>query len=80
MWKTANSQLEKEFKFENFSMAVYFVNLIKDIANNANHHPDLLIHSYNHVKVMLKTHDKDAITEKDHNLASEIDEIFKNLN
>jgi len=75
MWKTVNSQLEKEFKFENFSQAVYFVNLIKDLANSANHHPDILIHSYNCVKVMLKTHDENAITEKDHLLAKEIDKL-----
>lgn len=75
MWKKIESNLTKEFKFENFSQAVHFVNLIKDIANSANHHPDILIHSYNCVKVMLKTHDENAVTEKDHLLAEKIDEL-----
>ncbi len=74
-WKIKQATLQKEFQFQDFSEAVQFVNQVKDLANAANHHPDILIHSYNQVKIMLMTHDQNAITDKDHNLAKAIDNL-----
>ena len=73
IWIEKDGCLNKTFKFKNFVAAVDFVNKIVPIAEAKNHHPDLLIHSYNQVKISLKTHDKNAITQKDHALASDID-------
>ena len=74
-WKIEGKSLEKEFVFANFTEAIKFVNKIVPIAEEANHHPDILIHSYKKVKIMLFTHSKDKITEKDYSLAKEIDAI-----
>jgi len=77
-WKVENNLLTKEFGFNNFVEAIQFVNKILPLAEEMNHHPDILIHSYKKVKVMLFTHSEKKITEKDHSLAKKIDNIKKN--
>lgn len=74
-WKIENKQLVKEFEFTNFIEAIKFVNKIQPLAEGANHHPDILIHSYKKVKIMLFTHSENKITEKDYSLAKKIDAI-----
>ena len=72
-WKTENNKLVKEYEFKNFVQAVDFVNKIVPLAEKADHHPDLLIHSYKKVRVELMTHSEGKITQKDYDLAKEID-------
>jgi 4a-hydroxytetrahydrobiopterin dehydratase len=75
-WEIKNKKLTKEFTLKNFIEAVAFINRVTPLAENMNHHPDILLHSYKKVKITLFTHDKNKITEKDHKLAKEIDEIL----
>lgn len=72
-WKIETNNLEKEFTFTNFVESVQFVNKIVPLAQAADHHPDILIHSYKKVKVMLFTHSEGKITHKDYDLAKKID-------
>ncbi len=74
-WQETNNGLVKVFTFRNFLKAVDFVNDVAKIAEAANHHPDILIHSYNKVNITLFTHDENTITTKDYDLAKQIDEI-----
>ena len=74
-WKTENNKWAKEFEFSNFTKAVEFVNKLGPLAEKANHHPDILIHSYKKVRIELMTHSVGRITEKDFDLANEIDLI-----
>lgn len=73
-WKLHEGFLEKTFYFKNFPEALAFVNKIGDLAENANHHPDIRL-TYNQVKIELCTHDVKAITNKDFLLAARIDKI-----
>jgi len=75
-WKVENNNLTREFEFLNFVEAVHFVDMILPLAEKENHHPDVLIHSYKHVKVMLFTHSLNSITDKDYELAKGIDEVW----
>jgi len=75
-WKIENKILIKEFEFKDFFEAVEFVNKISALAGKMNHHPDLLIHSYNKVKVMLFTHSENKVTEKDYSLSKMIDKLI----
>ncbi len=75
-WTTENNKWVKEFEFVNFVKAVDFVNKIVPLAESANHHPDIFIHSYKKVRIKLFTHSKGKITVKDHNLAKKIDQII----
>ena len=75
-WEIKNNFLTKEFEFENFLKAVEFINKIAKIAEKENHHPDLKLHSYKKLKVMLFTHSENKITDKDYLLAKKIDKLF----
>jgi 4a-hydroxytetrahydrobiopterin dehydratase len=74
-WKTENNKWVKEFQFSNFSEAVEFVNKVAELAEKADHHPDIFIHSYKKVRIELFTHSLGKITDKDYSLAKEIDKI-----
>jgi 4a-hydroxytetrahydrobiopterin dehydratase len=60
--------LEREFRFRDFAEALAFVNRVGELAEREGHHPDIEIH-WNRVKLRWWTHVKDAITERDHELA-----------
>ena len=74
-WKIQDKLLTREFQFKDFNEAMSFVAKIHPIAEEADHHPDILIHSYNKVKIMLYTHSEGKITDKDYSLADRIDNI-----
>ncbi|MBN1386475.1 4a-hydroxytetrahydrobiopterin dehydratase [Candidatus Woesearchaeota archaeon] len=75
-WKIEEKYLVKEFEFADYSEAVKFVDKILPLAEEANHHPDILIHGCKKVKIMIYTHNEDKITDKDYSLATQIDEIL----
>jgi 4a-hydroxytetrahydrobiopterin dehydratase len=74
-WKEKDNRLVKEFQFNNFKEAVEFVNKILPIAEEHEHHPDILLYEYKRVRVMIYTHDENKITDKDYKLAEAIDKI-----
>ncbi len=74
-WTIENKKLVNEFTFKNFVESVEFVDKIVPLAQDADHHPDIFIHSYKKVMVILFTHSEDKITNKDHDLAGKIDEL-----
>lgn len=74
-WEQKDGNLVREFVFENFVAAVRFVDRIVPLSEKMDHHPDILIHSYKRVRVMLRTHSKGRITELDYELAGKIDEL-----
>jgi 4a-hydroxytetrahydrobiopterin dehydratase len=76
MWKTENNRLTKTFELKGFSAIINKLPALADAANGMNHHPDFSVHDYKRITFSLWTHSKNAITEKDHALAKEIDRIF----
>jgi 4a-hydroxytetrahydrobiopterin dehydratase len=72
-WEKQGNMLVREFLFDTFITAVEFINKILPIAEEMNHHPDLLLHEYNKVRVMLTTHSEDKVTNKDYVLSNKID-------
>jgi 4a-hydroxytetrahydrobiopterin dehydratase len=48
---------------------------VADLAEEANHHPDILVHGYNRVRLKLTTHSDGRVTDADHAMAGLIDEI-----
>jgi 4a-hydroxytetrahydrobiopterin dehydratase len=75
MWKTENNKLVKTFKFKDFKEAFAFMTKVALAAEQMNHHPEWS-NVYNSVSISLSTHDAgDIVTEKDHRLALEIDQL-----
>ena len=79
-WATnpGQTKLVKDFKFQDFKTAWLFMNKVAIEAEKIDHHPDWS-NSYNMVHIELTTHDKGIITEKDINLANQIDSIVDNI-
>ncbi len=74
-WKLITETIEKNYKFTDFTQAIEFVNHVADIAEQENHHPDILLWSWNNVKISLSTHSVKGLTEKDFSIASKIDAL-----
>jgi len=58
---------------KDFAAAMAFVNQVAEMAEGANHHPDILIHGWNKVRLTLSTHSEGKVTQADHDLAAGID-------
>jgi 4a-hydroxytetrahydrobiopterin dehydratase len=69
------SSIVRELAFADFAAAIAFVNSVAELAEAANHHPDILVHGYNMVRLTLSTHSEGGLTMADFRLAGEIDDI-----
>lgn len=70
--------MQKEFRFEDFTQAMEFINRVAEKAEELQHHPDMCI-SYNSVVCMLTTHEKGGLTEADFKMAKRIEEVDETL-
>jgi 4a-hydroxytetrahydrobiopterin dehydratase len=74
MWKQTGNCLVREFSFDDFKSALVFVDQIGQLAEQAQHHPDIEL-GWGRVKVSLTSHDSGGVTDKDHQLAKQIDKL-----
>jgi 4a-hydroxytetrahydrobiopterin dehydratase len=65
----------RESRFADFAGAIAFVNRVAEAAEQANHHPDILVHGWNRVRLTLSTHSQGGLTEADFELAARIDRL-----
>ena len=70
-WAVVDGKLHRELTFKNFSEAFAFMTRVALAAEKLDHHPDWS-NSWNKVVIDLVSHDKDGITERDHDLANAI--------
>ncbi len=73
-WDVTPQGLQKQYKMDSFPSAISLVNRAADLAEQAQHHPDIFV-SYDKVTFTLITHDAGGITEKDFALAAKIEAI-----
>lgn len=71
-WAQRGDAIEKTYSFGDFSQSVAFVNRVAELADKADHHPDILI-QYDRVTLTLTSHDSGGLTERDFRLAAVID-------
>jgi 4a-hydroxytetrahydrobiopterin dehydratase len=76
-WSFDNNQIQSNYQFKDFKEALSFVNKVGDEAEKMNHHPDILLHEWNKVKITVSTHSEGGVTEKDFKLAGIIDNLSK---
>ena len=72
-WRREGDAIVRELKFDDFAGAMVFVNAVAQVAEAANHHPDILLHGWNRVRLTLTTHSQGGLTETDFALAGTID-------
>lgn len=72
-WNYSDNQIQKEFEFKDFVEASSFVQSVAFEAEKMDHHPDILLHNWNKVKISVSTHSAGGVTEKDFQLAKKIE-------
>lgn len=73
-WEKKGNVIEKLFKCGSFRGSLAFVQQVADLAEAANHHPDIYIR-FHRVTLTLTTHSAQGLTDKDFDLARQIDQI-----
>lgn len=73
-WQLKGKEIQKMYEKRDFVDSLMFVNQAAFLAEKANHHPDVLI-QWNKVTLTLSTHSEGGLTEKDFELAAQIDRI-----
>jgi len=70
----SGTTLSRVYDFENFKSALGFVVQVGDLAEKADHHPDIEL-SWGKVVINITTHDLSGLTQLDFDLATQIDKL-----
>ena len=73
-WQRDGDTIERTYELPDFRTALAFVAYVGELAEHANHHPDVDIR-YNRVRLALSTHSAGGLTGKDLALARKIDQV-----
>lgn len=73
-WELSGNSIEKTYIHDNFKAALDFVNTAGKLAEEADHHPNILMHDWNKVTVTISTHGEGGVTQKDIDLAKRIND------
>jgi 4a-hydroxytetrahydrobiopterin dehydratase len=75
-WSRSGNEIDRTFQFPDFVESIGFVAEVAVFAEKANHHPDIDIR-WNKVTLRLSTHSEGGLTDKDVDLATRFDNLFK---
>lgn len=74
-WREDGDALVEDYEFPNFASALAFVNEVGRLAEVQGHHPDILVHGWNKVRLSLSTHTEGRVTDLDREMAEAIDAL-----
>jgi 4a-hydroxytetrahydrobiopterin dehydratase len=74
-WTREGEMIVRSWKFDDFAAALAFVNRVAEAAEEANHHPDILLHGWNNVKLSLTNHSAGGLTAVDFEMAGRFDDL-----
>jgi 4a-hydroxytetrahydrobiopterin dehydratase len=72
-WERGGDEITRDWKFEDFAEAIAFVNRVAEAAEEANHHPDILVYGWNKVRLSLINHSAGGLTAADFDMAKVFD-------
>lgn len=75
-WSKKNNRLELTIQFKSQTELAEAFLKIAELADKSHHHPDAEIVKCSTLILTLFTHDSNAITEKDYQLAEQIEQLF----
>jgi 4a-hydroxytetrahydrobiopterin dehydratase len=76
-WRLDGDEIVRDVMLENFASAIVLVDQVADVAEAYNHHPDILVHGWNKVKLSLTTHSAGGLTELDFDVAKQFDDVIQ---
>jgi len=74
-WERQGEEIVRTVRFPEFMDGIHFITRVAEMAEAADHHPDIDIR-YRNVRFALTTHNQGGLTEKDVQLASEINKAL----
>jgi 4a-hydroxytetrahydrobiopterin dehydratase len=74
-WQRSGDSVERTIRFPEFMDGIRFIGRVAELAEAADHHPDIDIR-YRNVRFVLSTHSEGGLTEKDVQLAHQIDKAL----
>ena len=74
-WEFKDNAIRKLYRFKEFMQGIRFVDRIAELAEAADHHPDMLV-NYTRVTFTCTTHSEHGVTAKDFRLANQIEHEF----
>jgi len=74
-WRREGEEIVRDWQFKDFAEAMAFVGRVAEAAEQANHHPDILVHGYNKVRLSLTNHAAGGLTEPDFAMAARFDAL-----
>jgi 4a-hydroxytetrahydrobiopterin dehydratase len=74
-WRLEGEAIVRDLQCDDFAAALTYVNRVGEAAERANHHPDILIHGWNNVRLTLSTHSAGGITQADLDMAKALDAV-----
>jgi|SRR5580658_677578 4a-hydroxytetrahydrobiopterin dehydratase len=77
-WELKGDAIVKLLRFKSFMDGIDFLNRIAEIAEAADHHPDMTI-NYTRITFSCSTHDQGGVTEKDIKLATNIEAAYDDV-
>jgi 4a-hydroxytetrahydrobiopterin dehydratase len=75
-WERDGDAIARDVKLDDFAAAIALVNRVAEAAEAANHHPDILVHGWNRVRLVLSTHSEGGITQADVDMARALDRLL----
>jgi 4a-hydroxytetrahydrobiopterin dehydratase len=72
-WRREGDEIVRDLEFDDFKAAIGFVNQVAELAEEANHHPDILVHGWNKVRLSVTNHSEGGLTPADFDLAGRVD-------
>ncbi len=73
-WEITDGKLARDWTFSTFADAILFVNQAALLAEELDHHPDVIDIRFNKVRLELVSHDAGALTTRDLRYAARLDE------
>ncbi|HXZ89023.1 MAG TPA: 4a-hydroxytetrahydrobiopterin dehydratase [Candidatus Binataceae bacterium] len=74
-WQYKDGAISKLYRFKEFMDGIRFINRVAEMAEAADHHPDILV-NYTRVTFTCTTHSEGGVTVKDFTLSEKIEKAF----
>lgn len=74
-WRRDGNAIVRELELSDFAATIALLDRVAALAEAANHHPDMLVHGWNKLRLTLSTHSQGGLTGADFALAAQIDAL-----
>jgi 4a-hydroxytetrahydrobiopterin dehydratase len=75
-WRIEDDEIARDLQFEDFAATIVFLNRVAELAENYDHHPDMLVHGWNKLRLSLTNHAAGGLTEIDFDMAARFDALL----